>query len=207
MLASREQVVVNGIVCGDKRLLFPQENMVDLLSKLKGLLYSDARLRIWKERQLLAALVEAARAKVNQDRVAERHSVAVRADPTDLAAMSAFTWKKGTWNKGVYCIELDDLSELGAEGHWTSMAYKRDKVLGRTSFEGAEIVSSKSSKPPRALLLFTDLRVVGLKFSRRVWADDGHDFLRGPAVPCDGAPGQWDPQMAPLRAACRVTAA
>lgn len=198
MLAPPHQVIVNGITSGEKRSLLQQENMMDLLSKLRAFLYADARARLWKERQILAALVEAVHAKVNQDSLSERHSVAVRADPADLATLTAFTKEKGTWRKGVYSIELEDLSALGAveSWHWTSMAYKRDKALGRTDFEGAEIVSPKTSEPALSLLLFTDLRVVGLKFSRRVWADDGRGFLRGPALPNDRAPCDWNPKMA-----------
>lgn len=192
-----EQVVVKGIEFGEKRLLFPQENMLVLLSKLSANLYQNEQHKRWKEQQVLSALVDAVHAKINLDRVSERHKAVVRADSSDLAALTALTTVKGTWTKGVYYVELASISALGAKAGWhfTSMAYKRDKAFGRMDFEGAEIVSPTTSAPPCSLLLFTDLRVIGLKFSRRVWADGGRAFLRGPAVPGGGAPGMWDPKL------------
>jgi len=203
--SASKQLVVLGAQRGTARFAVPTVDAKLVLESLRAFWYPTPALCARREQNKLAQLIRAVHTQCATSEYAERHRVTIDADPVDVSCIRAFTLLPGAkWVRGILEVELPDHAALGYAEPWHFCHITSIKSVKRGVYsdgaECAEIVCRTTSKrsqgqsmSPAPLILFTDgKRLLGLRFSRRVWADRGATLIGGPRLPTPT--DEWDPR-------------
>jgi hypothetical protein len=107
----------------------PSEPVWAMMQRLCTALYPYERLRAAKEQIIFQALLKAAAASCSTNRIGQKHSIELRADVYDIAALRLLGQQHdGAWKRGKYCMELASHKVIPLQGdfHFFTAVTKRE---------------------------------------------------------------------------------